>query len=67
MSREEAYAIVQILRSMLLGINPREISTDLISKDSRVTQQLSSVEIETCFDPQQQLGHLEEVYQRLGI
>lgn len=66
MSREEAYAIVQSCAHAAWN-KPDGNFHDLISKDSRVTQKLSSVEIETCFDPQQQLGHLEEVYQRLGI
>ncbi|MDF5718647.1 MAG: adenylosuccinate lyase [Rhizonema sp. NSF051] len=66
MSREESYAIVQ--ESAHAAWNkPDGNFHDLISKDSRVTQKLSKAEIETCFDPQQQLGHLEEVYQRLGI
>ncbi|MDF5723874.1 MAG: adenylosuccinate lyase [Rhizonema sp. PD37] len=66
MSREESYAIVQ--ESAHAAWNkPDGNFHDLISKDSRVTQKLSLAEIETCFDPQQHLGHLEEVYQRLGI
>ncbi|MDF5733177.1 MAG: adenylosuccinate lyase [Rhizonema sp. PD38] len=66
MSREEAYAIVQSCAHAAWN-KPDGNFHDLISKDSRVTQKLSKAEIETCFDPQQQLGHLEEVYQRLGI
>ena len=66
MSREEAYAIVQSCAHVAWN-KPDGNFHDLISQDSRVTQKLSPAEIETCFNPQQQLGHLEEVYQRLGI
>ncbi|MEH1864997.1 MAG: adenylosuccinate lyase [Nostoc sp.] len=65
-SREEAYAIVQ--ESAHVAWNkPGGNFQDLISKDPRVTQKLSPTELEVCFDPQQHLQHLEEVYQRLGI
>ncbi|MBD2508699.1 adenylosuccinate lyase [Nostoc muscorum FACHB-395] len=65
-SREEAYAIVQ--ESAHVAWNkPGGNFQDLISKDPRVTQKLSPAELEVCFDPQQHLQHLEEVYQRLGI
>jgi adenylosuccinate lyase len=65
-SREEAYAIVQA-NAHTAWNNPEGNFHDLISKDPRVTQKLSPAEIEFCFDPQQHLKHLEEVYQRLGI
>lgn len=65
-NREEAYAIVQ--ESAHLAWNkPGGNFQDLISKDPRVTEKLSPTELEVCFDPQQHLQHLEEVYQRLGI
>ncbi len=66
MNREEAYAIVQE-NAHTAWNKPNGNFHDLISKDSRVTQKLSPAEIETCFDPQQHLRHLEQVYQRLGI
>jgi adenylosuccinate lyase len=66
LKREEAYAIVQ--ESAHTAWNkPQGNFQDLISKDPRVTQKLSPAELEVCFDPQQHLRHLEEVYQRLGI
>ncbi len=65
-SREEAYAIVQE-NAHAAWNKPEGNFHNLISKDPRVTQKLSSAEIEVCFDPQQHLRHLEEVYQRLGI
>lgn len=64
--REEAYAIVQE-NAHAAWNKPEGNFHDLISKDSRVTQKLSPAELDVCFDPQQHLQHLEEVYQRLGI
>ncbi|MBD2568583.1 adenylosuccinate lyase [Anabaena lutea] len=66
LNREEAYAIVQ-QNAHTAWNQPEGNFRDLISKDPRVTQKLSSAEIETCFDPQQHLKHLDQVYQRLGI
>ena len=66
MSREEAYAIVQSCAHQAWNI-PGGNFHDLVTKDSRIAQILSSEEIEACFDPQHHLQHLEEVYQRLGI
>ncbi|WP_071191025.1 adenylosuccinate lyase [Trichormus sp. NMC-1] len=66
LNREEAYAIVQ-QNAHTAWNQPEGNFRDLISKDTRVTQNLSSAEIETCFDPQQHLRHLDQVYQRLGI
>jgi len=62
MNREQAY----VLRSSGLESTGRNFH-DLISQDARVTQQLSSGEIEACFDPQHHLRHLDQIYQRLGI
>ncbi len=66
MNREEAYAIVQSCAHAAWN-KPDGNFHALISKDPRITQKLSPAEIEACFDPQHQLRHLEEVYQRLGI
>ncbi|HYW20867.1 MAG TPA: adenylosuccinate lyase [Nodularia sp. (in: cyanobacteria)] len=66
LNREEAYAIVQ--ESAHAAWNkPEGNFHDLITQDPRVTQNLSPEEIATCFDPQQHLRHLDQVYQRLGI
>ncbi|GAA6615939.1 adenylosuccinate lyase [Scytonema sp. NUACC26] len=66
LSREEAYAIVQ-QNAHTAWNKPEGNFRELIANDSRVTQKLSTTEIEACFDPQNHLRHLEEVYQRLGI
>ncbi|GAX35440.1 adenylosuccinate lyase [Nodularia sp. NIES-3585] len=66
MNREEAYAIVQ--ESAHTAWNkPEGDFHALITQNPRVTQNLSPAEIEACFDPQQHLRHLDQVYQRLGI
>lgn len=66
MSREEAYAIVQSCAHQAWN-TPGGNFHDLVTKEPRIAQLLSSEEIEACFDPQHHLQHLEEVYQRLGI
>ncbi|MEM9922670.1 MAG: adenylosuccinate lyase [Cyanobacteria bacterium P01_D01_bin.50] len=65
-NREEAYKIVQ--ESAHTAWNQKDGNFHhLISKDTRVTEKLSTQEIETCFDPQNHLQHLNQIYQRLGI
>ncbi len=66
MSREEAYSIVQSCAHAAWN-QPEGNFHDLITKDPRVTNQLTPAEIEACFDPRYHFQHLEEVYQRLGI
>ncbi|MUH00248.1 adenylosuccinate lyase [Scytonema sp. UIC 10036] len=66
LSREEAYAIVQ-QNAHTAWNKPEGNFRELIANDSRVTQKLTPAEIEACFDPQNHLTHLEEIYQRLGI
>lgn len=66
MKREEAYKIVQ--ESAHAAWNkPEGNFHDLISNSPSVTEKLSPAEIAKCFDPQQHLNHLEQIYQRLGI
>ncbi len=66
MSREEAYAIVQSCAHQAWN-QPEGNFYAGVTKDPRITELLSPEEIETCFDPQQHLKHLDQVYQRLGI
>ena len=66
MNREEAYQIVQ--ESAHTAWNKKDGNFhDLIAKDTRVQEKLSSSEIEACFDAKHHLQHLDVVYQRLGI
>ena len=66
MNRETAYATVQSCAHQAWN-QPEGDFRDLITKDARVSQLLSPAEIEACFDPQQHLKHLDQIYQRLGI
>lgn len=66
MIREEAYKIVQSLAHTAWNV-PGGNFQQLISQDTTVTQMLSQTEIEQCFDPQEHLRHLDEIYQRLSI
>jgi adenylosuccinate lyase len=66
MSREEAYRVVQSCAHEAWN-KPSGNFHDLIAKDVSVNAHLTTKEIEDCFDPQYQLRHLDQVYQRLGI
>lgn len=66
MSREEAYKLVQSCAHEVWN-KPSGNFHDLIAQNSRVTAYLSPTEIESCFDPQYHLRHLDQVYQRLDI
>ena len=66
MKREEAYGIVQACAHKAWNI-PNGNFRALISKDSQVTAKLSAEELETCFNPEAHLKHLDEIYQRLSI
>ncbi|BCL38115.1 adenylosuccinate lyase [Nostoc sp. MS1] len=66
LSREEAYAIVQ-QNAHAAWNKPEGNFHDLITKDPRVAKILSPEEIAVCFDPQQHLKHLDQIFQRLGI
>lgn len=64
--REDAYAIVQ--QNAHTAWNQQNGNfRELISNDIRVLDKLSKAEIDHCFDPQQHLTHLDEVYARLEI
>ena len=66
MSREEAYRVVQACAHTAWN-QPDGNFRESISQDTAVTQLLSTREIEACFDPQNHLKHLDEIYQRLSI
>lgn len=66
LSREEAYQIVQSCAHQAWNTSQGSFQ-DLITKDERVTAQLSRSEIDACFDPKYHLRHLDQVYQRLDI
>ncbi len=66
LNREDAYAIVQ---SNAHGAwnKPDGDFRKAVTNDPRVTQHLTPEEIDLCFDPNQHLKHLDEVFQRLSI
>ncbi len=65
-SREDAYRLVQGCAHTAWNTEGGNFRAN-VEADAEITQHLSSEEIETCFDPQFQIRHLDQVYQRLGI
>ena len=66
LNREEAYTVVQACAHTAWN-DPAGDFHALIAQNPTVTAHLSAEEIETCFDPQQHLKHLDTIYQRLNI
>lgn len=66
LNREEAYQIVQSCAHQAWN-KPEGNFRALISQDPVVIKTLTPTELETCFDPQQHLSNLDEIYQRLCI
>lgn len=66
LSREEAYQIVQGCAHQAWNRSGGNFEA-LVRQSPQVTQNLTEEEITTCFDPQQHLKNLEQIYQRLDI
>jgi adenylosuccinate lyase len=66
MLREEAYALVQSCAHTAWN-QPNGDFHALIANDPKVKAQLTTAEIEECFDPQHHLKNLDRIYQRLNI
>ena len=66
MSREEAYQVVQGSAHQAWNQEGGNFEA-LIRQDPQITQYLTPAEITTCFDPQEHLKNLEQIYQRLDI
>lgn len=66
MGREDAYRVVQGSAHQAWNTEGGNFEA-LIRADEQVTALLSNEEINQCFDPQQHLNNLEEIYQRLDI
>jgi adenylosuccinate lyase len=66
MGREDAYRIVQSCAHQAWNTQEGNFRK-LIEANAEVTNLLSSAEIASCFDPQQQLINLDVIYERLGI
>ena len=65
MSRENAYKIVQTLA--LKSVDENVDFQDLVSTNIDVNKLLSSSDIDTLFDHNQYLVHLDEIFDRLGF
>jgi adenylosuccinate lyase len=66
LNREEAYRLVQSCAHTAWNTEGGNFRHN-VEQDAEITKHLSGDEIEACFDPQFQLRHLDQVYQRLGI
>jgi adenylosuccinate lyase len=66
LSREDSYVIVQRCAHQAWN-KPEGDFRALISKDEAVNKSLSAEELQSCFDPQNHMKNLDQIYQRLGI
>jgi len=66
LSREEAYKIVQSSAHQAWNQTDGNFY-ELISQNEQVKQYLTHEEIDSCFNPEQHLSHLEHIYQKLSI
>jgi adenylosuccinate lyase len=66
LTREDAYRLVQGCAHSAWNTEGGNFRAN-VEQDAEITQHLSAAEIDACFDPQFQLRHLDQVYQRLGI
>ncbi|MEB3225697.1 MAG: adenylosuccinate lyase [Synechococcus sp.] len=66
LTREDAYRLVQGCAHTAWNTEGGNFRAN-VEQDPDITKHLSVSEIEACFDPQFQLRHLDQVYQRLGI
>lgn len=65
-SREDAYRLVQGNAHKAWNTENGDFRK-FVSEDPEVTKYLTYQEIESCFDPQEHLKNLDQIYQRLGI
>ncbi|NJN74036.1 MAG: adenylosuccinate lyase [Limnothrix sp. RL_2_0] len=65
-NREEAYRMVQGCAHTAWNTEGGNFRGN-VEKDTAIAEHLSADEVAACFDPQFQLRHLDQVYQRLGI
>jgi len=65
-SREDAYRLVQSNAHKAWNKENGDFHK-FVSEDPEVTKYLTYQEIEHCFDPQDHLKNLDDIYQRLGI
>jgi adenylosuccinate lyase len=66
LGREEAYLVVQNCAHQAWNTEGGDFQA-LVTQDSTVAATLTESELQACFDPQQHLQNLEQIYQRLDI
>ncbi len=65
MPRDEAYRVVQ--GAAMAGMEGEETFRTLLEKDAVVRDALGTEVLEQCFDPWEQLRHVDVVFERLGL
>lgn len=65
MLREDAYKIAQA--NAMQAWTEEKSFRELLDGDERVTQVLSSQELDACFDPQYHIRNVNRIYERVGI
>ncbi len=66
LTREDAYRLVQGCAHQAWNVEGGNFRA-LVEENQEIAEYLSPEDIDSCFDPQFQLRHLDQVYQRLGI
>jgi len=66
LAREEAYRVVQNCAHQAWNTEGGDFQA-LAAQDPTVTATLTESELQACFDPQNHLHNLEQIYQRLDI
>ncbi|MFC1628936.1 adenylosuccinate lyase [Gemmatimonadota bacterium] len=66
MTREDAYAVVQE-RAMEAWEEKKTPFETLIREDDRVQEHLSPEALDSCFDVQRQLKHVDTIFDRVGL
>ncbi len=65
LSREDAYAVVQ--ESAMKAWQEKIDFKECLEKNKKVTELLSSSDLEECFDPDNSLKHVDTIFKRLKI
>ncbi|MFW5896568.1 MAG: adenylosuccinate lyase [Bacillota bacterium] len=65
MARDEAYSLVQA--AAMDSLEGEASFRDLIRTREEVREILDEEDLQRCFDPTEQLGHVDEIFERLGL
>ena len=66
LTREDAYQLVQT-KAMEAWEKGEETFYELIRKDASVSENLTSEQLDAFFDPNQQLAHVDAIFERVGL